>query len=62
MYGWSGFAEKSIVQNGVNSIGNCVHYMHGLYGFVEKLNIQNGINSREIVYIICTQRLDLQKN
>jgi len=38
MYGRSGFAEKLIVQNGVNSIGNCVHYMHGLYGFVEKLN------------------------
>ena len=37
-------AEKLKIQNCVNSIGNCVHYIDGLSGFEDKLNIQNCVN------------------
>ena len=36
--------------------------LYGLSGFAEKLNIQNCVNPMEIVYITCTDCLDLQKN
>ena len=67
----SGFAEKFKIQNYVNSMGNWIHYKYGLSEFVEKLNIQNYVNStgncvhcstQNIVYIICTNCLDLLKN
>ena len=62
MYGMAGLAEKLKIQNCINSTGNCGHYMYGLFGFAEKLNIQNWKIRREIVYIICIDCLDLQKN
>ena len=63
MYGMSGFTEKLNIQNYVNSVGNCVHYLYGMYGFDEKLNIENFINStRNCVNYICTECLDLQRN
>ena len=67
----SGFAEKIKMQNCVNSTGNWAHYYYGLSEFVEKLYIQNYVNStgncvhystRNIVYIICMDCLDLLKN
>ena len=58
MYGWSRFAKKLNILNSVNSMCNCVCYMHGMSEFAEKLNIQNSINSREIMYIIGTECLD----
>ena len=58
----AGLAEKLKIQNCINSTGNCGHYMYGLFGFAEKLNIQNWKIRREIVYIICIDCLDLQKN
>jgi len=70
VYGMSRFAEKFEIQNCVNSMGNWVSYMYGLSEFVEKLNIQNYVNStgncvlystRNIVYIVCTNCLDLLK-
>ena len=47
MYGWSRFAKKLNILNSVNSMCNCVCYMHGMSKFAEKLNIQNCINSTE---------------
>ena len=41
MYVMSGFTEKLNIQNYVNSIGNCVHYMYRKSGFEEKLKIEN---------------------
>ena len=41
MYVMSGFAEKLNIQNYVNSMGNCVHYMYGMSEFAEKLKIEN---------------------
>ena len=40
----SGLAEKSNIQNCINSTRNCEHYMYGLFGFAKKLNIQNCVN------------------
>ena len=40
----------------------CTLYLHGISGFAEKLNVQTMENKREIVYIICTEWLDLQRN
>ena len=62
MYRMSGFAEKLNIYNCINLKGNCVRYMYGLSRFAEKLNIQNSVIQRVIVYIICTECLDLQKN
>ena len=45
MYGMSGFSEKMNIQNCLNTMKNCVQYMHGMTGFAEKLNIQNCVNS-----------------
>ena len=57
-----GYAEKLNIQNYGNSVGNYVHYSYGMSGFVEKLNVQTVEIQREIVYNICTEFLDLQKN
>ena len=62
IYGMSVFAEKLNVQNYGNSTGNYVHYSYGMSGFVEKLNVQTVEIQREIVYNICTECLDLQRN
>ena len=62
MYRMSGFIEKLNIQNCVNSMGNCVHYMYGWSRFEEKLNIQNSINSTGNCVNKCTDGLDLQKN
>ena len=71
MYGMFGFVEQLKIQNCVNSTENCVHYKYGLSEFVEKLNIQNYVNligncvqcsTRNTVYIICMDCLDLLKN
>ena len=48
--------------NLVKSTENCVYYMHGMSGFVEKLISRTMCNQRKIVYIICTECLDLQRN
>ena len=59
MYEMSGVAEKSNIQNSVNSTGNCVHYMYGMFVFVEKLNVQSNKNSTEnCLHYICMQCLD----
>ena len=60
--GLFGFTDKLNIQNCVNSTGICVRYMYGLSKFAEKLNIQNSVIQRVIVYIICTECLNLQKN
>ena len=54
-------AEKSNIQNNVNSTGNCIHFMYGMSGFAENLNIMNYVNST--VYLIHKgwDCLDLQK-
>ena len=57
--GLSGFANKLNIQNCINSTGIWVRYMYRLSGFVEKLNIQNSVIQRVIIYIICTECLDL---
>ena len=63
MYGMSRLAEKSNVQNCVNSKANCVHYMYRMSRCVEKVNIQNRENSTgNCVRYIRTEWLDLQKN
>ena len=61
MYEMSRVAEKSNIQNSVNSTGNCIHFMYGMSGFAENLNIMNCVNS--IVYLVhkCRECLDLQK-
>ena len=41
IYKMVGFAEKLIIQNCGNSMGNCVHYTYEMSGFAEKLNIPN---------------------
>ena len=41
MYVMSGFEEKLNIQNYVNLMGNCVHYMYRMSGFAEKLKIEN---------------------
>ena len=41
---YSGCKKKLNVQNSVNSMRNCVHYMYIMSGFAKKLNIQNCIN------------------
>ena len=58
----SAFAEKLNVQNYGNSTGNYVHYSNRMSGFAEKLNVQTTEIQLEIVYNICTECLDLQKN
>ena len=40
----------------------CTLYMYKLSGFTEKLNILKYKIQREIMYIICTECLDLQIN
>ena len=63
MYGMSGFAEKLIVQNCENSMGNCVDFLYAIYGFAKKLNIPNSENSTEsCVRYLRMEPLDLQKN
>ena len=62
IYGISGFAEKLNVQNYGNSTGNYVHYSYGMSGFAETFNVQTAEIQQEIVYNICTECLDLQKN
>ena len=59
MYRMSGFVEKLNIQNCVNSMVNCVHYLYGSSGFVEKLNIQNSVNSTGNCVHKCTDGLDL---
>ena len=61
MYEMSRVAEKSNIQNNVNSTGNCIHFMYGMSGFAENLNIMNCVNST--VYLIHKgwDCLDLQK-
>ena len=55
------------VQNDANATRNCVHHKYGLSGFVENLNSTDtwvkriAQIKREIVYIRCTDCLDLQK-
>ena len=62
MYSMSRFEEKLNVQNNGNLTGNSVHYTYGMSVFAEKLNVQTTKIQREIVYIICTKCLDLQRN
>ena len=63
IYGMSGLAKKSNVQNCVNSTGNCVHYIYRISRYVGNLNIQNYENSIwNCLHYICTECLDLQKN
>ena len=62
MYRMFGSAEKLNIQNCVNSMGNCVHYMYGWSWFEEKLYIQNSSNSMGNCVHKCTDGLDLQKN
>ena len=62
MYEKSRVAEKSNIQNSVNSTVNCIHYMYGISGFVKKLNIQNYENSMgNCVHYMCTKSQDLLK-
>ena len=59
----SRLAEKSNVQNCVNSKANCVHYMYKMSRFAEKSNILNSVNSTgNWERYICTECLNLQKN
>ena len=62
MYEMSRVVEKSNIQNSVNSMGNCVHYMYGMSGFAENLNIQNYVNSTVYLVHKCRECLDLQKS
>ena len=62
MYELSDFLEKLNIQNCVNSMGNCVHYMYGWSGLAKKLNIQNSVNSTGNCLHKCVDGLDLQKN
>ena len=62
MYEMSRVVEKSNIQNSVNSMRNCVHYMYGMSGFAEKLSIQNCVNSTVYLVHKCGECLDLQKN
>ena len=61
MYEMSRVAEKSNIQNSVNSTVNCTHYMYRISGFAENLSIMNCVNST--VYLLHKGRecLDLQK-
>ena len=59
LYGLSGFAEKLNIQNCVSSTGNCVHFMYRLFGFAENWISRIAWIQREIVYIRCTDCLDL---
>jgi len=36
--------KKLNIQNSVNSMGNCVHYMYGLSSFTENLNSVDTLN------------------
>ena len=58
-YEMSGFEEKLNVQRCGNSMGNCVHDTYGTSRFVEKLNVQTIEIQLEILYIICTECLNL---
>ena len=58
----SGFAEKLNVQNSIKSTENSVHYTYRMFGFEEKLIAIAAQIQWEIVYIFCTEFLDLQKN
>ena len=49
MYGLFALAEILNIQNCVNSIGNCVHYMYGFSGFKEKLNFVDMLNAQNCV-------------
>ena len=56
MYEMSGFAEKLIIQNCVNSTRNCAHYMYGYFGLSNNWNIQNCLNST----VNCVQYMYVQ--
>ena len=62
MHVMSRFAKKLNIQNCINSTKNCVHYTYEMSRFEEKLIVQSCANSMEIVYIIRTKCLQLQKN
>ena len=57
----SGFAEKLIVQNSINSMENSVHYKYGIFGFEEKVIAIVAKIQWEIEYIIRTECLNLLK-
>ena len=62
MYRLSRFIEKLNVQNCVNLMGNCVHYMCGWSRLAAKLNIQNNVNSTGNCVHKFMDGLYLQKN
>ena len=49
MHGLSTFGERLHIQNCVNSMGNCVHYMYGFFGFIEKMNFADTLNAQNCV-------------
>ena len=49
--------KKMNIQNRINSMVNCVHYMCGMFGFVEKLNIQNKKNLNEKLCTLCVHNI-----
>ena len=61
-YEISRFEKKLNVQSCRNSTVNFIHYTYGMSGFAEKLNVQTKEIQWEIMYITCTEFLDLLKN
>ena len=55
----SGFAEKLITQNSINSTENSVHYKYKMFGFEEKVIAIVAKIQWEIEYIIRTECLNL---
>ena len=49
MCGLSAFAKRLNIQNCVNSMRNCVHYMYEFSGFTEKPNSANTFNALNCV-------------
>ena len=41
--------ENLNIQNCVNSMGNCTHYMYGLFRFTENLNSADTLNVRNCI-------------
>ena len=62
MYEMSGVAEKSNIQNSVNSTGNCVRYISTECQISKKIECPKLLKFYWKIYIICTKSLELQKN
>ena len=46
MFGLSGSPCNLYIQNYINLMGNCVHYMHGFFGFVENQKSVDTLNEQ----------------